>query len=227
MTEVRALTPKAARTRARILDAALALFRERGYEEATMRAVAERAGVSTGNAYYYFASKEHLVLAYYELSHTEHVEACRDLLARETDLSARLRGVLHTKIECVAPYHRFAGGVFGTAGSPDSPLSPFSEESRPIREAAIAFMGEVFTGSRQKVPRDLAAEMPQLLWMHLMGVILFWVHDRSGGARRTHHLIERTTDIVVRLVKLGGNPLLAPMRRATLRLMRDLADGDR
>jgi AcrR family transcriptional regulator len=37
-------------TRDRILEAALALFRERGYAEATMREVAARAGVATGLA---------------------------------------------------------------------------------------------------------------------------------------------------------------------------------
>ncbi len=60
MTDVAeaARTPRAEQTRAAITEAALALFRERGYEAATMRAIAQRAGVSTGSAYYYFSSKE-------------------------------------------------------------------------------------------------------------------------------------------------------------------------
>ena len=47
---------KSARTRSAIIDAALRLFRERGYEATTMRAIAAEAGVSVGNAYYYFDS---------------------------------------------------------------------------------------------------------------------------------------------------------------------------
>ena len=39
-------------TRQKILDAALELFRERGFAEATMREIAARAGVATGLAYY-------------------------------------------------------------------------------------------------------------------------------------------------------------------------------
>ena len=42
---------------------ALRLFRERGYEATTMRAIAKEAGVSVGNAYYYFGSKRDLYLA--------------------------------------------------------------------------------------------------------------------------------------------------------------------
>ena len=45
-------TTKAEETRDRILDAALRLFRERGFAETTMRDVAAAAGVATGAAYY-------------------------------------------------------------------------------------------------------------------------------------------------------------------------------
>lgn len=53
-------------TRARILDAALDLFRRHGFEETTMRGIAAAAGVSLGSAYYYFQSKEDLVMVFYE-----------------------------------------------------------------------------------------------------------------------------------------------------------------
>lgn len=45
-------------TRERVLAAAEEVFAEAGYRGATMAAIAERAGVSTGNLYRYFASKE-------------------------------------------------------------------------------------------------------------------------------------------------------------------------
>ena len=48
---------------ARVLDAAEAVFAESGYAGATMAAIAERAGMSTGNVYRYFANKEALFLA--------------------------------------------------------------------------------------------------------------------------------------------------------------------
>ena len=43
---------KSEETREKILDAALALFREKGFHEATMRQIAEQAGVATGLAYH-------------------------------------------------------------------------------------------------------------------------------------------------------------------------------
>lgn len=51
--------------RAAILDAALALFSERGFHGTAVPLVAARAGVGAGTMYRYFASKEALVNALY------------------------------------------------------------------------------------------------------------------------------------------------------------------
>src|SRR5215216_2874413 len=77
----RALTPKALRTRERILEAALGLFAEKGYEATTMRGVAREAGASLGLAYRYFASKEEFALALYMRLAEESEEWARDGLA--------------------------------------------------------------------------------------------------------------------------------------------------
>lgn len=53
----------AERTRELILDAAIALFAEQGYDESTLEQVAERAGVSISTLYRYFPTKDLLVLA--------------------------------------------------------------------------------------------------------------------------------------------------------------------
>src|SRR6266852_1685298 len=90
-------TQKGEQTKALILDAALKIFHERGYEETTMRAIAKKAGVSLGNAYYYFGSKEHLIQAFYHRTHEQHVSAL-EAQPKETSLKARLLTVMRTKI---------------------------------------------------------------------------------------------------------------------------------
>ena len=224
MTSPTRLTAKGERTRERILECALDLFRERGYDRASMRAIAEAADVSVGNAYYYFASKEHLIQAFYGRTHTEHLAACEAVLDRETELRERLRGVLLAKIETAEPYHRFSGVLFKTAADPASPLNPFSEDSRPVREDAIRLMERVVAGSSRKVPEDLRRELPELLWMYLMGIVLFWIHDDSPERARTRRLIDRTSDLVARLIGLARSPLLLPVRKSVLRLLRELRD---
>jgi AcrR family transcriptional regulator len=216
-------TRKGEQTRAQILDTALELFRERGYEETTMRAIAEAAGLSVGNAYYYFRAKEHLVQAFYERSHEEHLEACREILESEKDFSARLLGVMRKKIDTAMPYHRLSGVLFRTAADPRNTLNPFSEESRPLRERSTALFAEVLEGSNLKIShKALKAELPNLLWMYHMGMVLFWIHDDSPGCVRTYRLIDRTVTLVVRLITLAKLPILRPLTRTVLGLMEDL-----
>jgi AcrR family transcriptional regulator len=215
-------TPKGEQTRALILETALELFRGQGYERTTMRAIAERGGLALGNAYYYFKSKEHLIQAYYARSHDEHLAAAGPILARERDLAARLRGVLLSRIDTAEPYHRFSGILFKTAADPRSPLSPFSPESSSVRQQSTALFAEVLAGSDARVPPDLAAELPNLLWLYQMGVILFWIHDFSPGRARTRRLVDHSVDLVTRAIALGSSPLLRPLRQRTLRLLTDL-----
>ena len=75
-----ARTARAEQTRALILDTALHMFRESGYEATTMRAIAQKAGVATGNAYYYFASKDELIGEFYARLVTEQASASRRVL---------------------------------------------------------------------------------------------------------------------------------------------------
>jgi AcrR family transcriptional regulator len=213
-------------TRQLILDTALRLFRERGYAETTMRAIAKEAGVAVGNAYYYFDSKEHLIQGFYDRSQTEVRAAAAPVLAGEKDFAARLRGVMHAGIDANAPYHAFAATFFKTAAEPTSPLSPFSRESSPAREAAIDIFREVVDGSTAKIDPELRKELPELLWLAWMGVVLFWVHDSSPEQRRTRRLIDGVVPLVDRLVGLSRLRVLRPPLRQVLALIDSVRHDD-
>jgi len=215
-------TEKGERTRVQILDAALALFREHGYEGTTMRAIARRAGVSLGNAYYYFRSKEHLIQAFYERTHLEHLAASADILATETDFESRLRGVMRTKLGTIMPYHRFSGVLFKTAADPESPLNPFSDLSQPVRREATELFAEVVRGATDRVPEDIADVLPDLLWLYHMGVVLFWIHDTSPACDRSYRLVERSVGLVAGLVRTASNPLMKPLTRRALSLLEEI-----
>ncbi|MFC6062624.1 TetR/AcrR family transcriptional regulator [Streptomyces ochraceiscleroticus] len=208
-------------TRALILATAMRLFEERGYDRTTMRAIAQEAGVSTGNAYYYFASKEHLVQGFYDRIAAEHAAAARAVLATETGLAERIRGVLLAWLDVAAPYHRFATQFFKNAADPDSPLSPFSEESRGPREAAVALHREVLAGAGVKAAPELADQLPRLLWLHQMGLVLFWVYDRSPDCARSRALAARTAPLIARAVAASRYRVLRPLVRELTDLLDD------
>jgi AcrR family transcriptional regulator len=216
------LTPRAEQTRSAITGAALRLFRERGYEATTMRAIAQEAGVSTGNAYYYFGSKEELVQQFYAHNHADHLAACRPILETETAFAPRLRGTLRALVDVMGPYHAFAARFFKHAAEPSSPLSPFSQESGPAREAAIALFREVVEGSTARIDAELRGQLPELLWLYSLGIVLFWVHDTSPGCTKTYRLIDRTVPLADRLIALSRVRVLRSTIREIVSIVADL-----
>ncbi|HTD52836.1 MAG TPA: helix-turn-helix domain-containing protein, partial [Thermoanaerobaculia bacterium] len=105
-------TPKAEETRRRILAAALDLFQEHGFAETTMRDIARRADVATGAAYYYFPSKEAIVMAFYWETHTDFDATCQESLRGIRDLRGRIRALIGLKLEQFRPYREFLGALF-------------------------------------------------------------------------------------------------------------------
>ena len=217
-------TPKGEQTRALILNSALDLLADRGYEKTTMRAIAAKAGVSLGNAYHYFKSKEHLILAFYHRTHEEHLAASLSIFEKESSLKARLLHVLRLKIATLGPYHEFAGVLFKTAADPHSPLNPFGRDAAPVRRDSIQLFEVLVAGAKTRLPADLKAELPYLLWLYHMGIILFWIHDMSPNRRRTHHVINRTVDLLDRLITLASNPLMRPLRKKSLQFVAEIRD---
>lgn len=213
-------TPKAEQTRRTIVAAALRLFRDHGYGRTTMRAIASEAGVSVGNAYYYFGSKEHLVQAFYDQLQAEHIEAAEQAMAGVRRFEQRLTAVLVAWLDVAEPHHEFAGQFFRNAADPHSPLSPFSPESAPARDASIALFARVLEGSDAKPLPALRGELPQLLWLLQMGVVLFWVYDDSPGQQRSRELVTRSVPVVDRLVRLSRLPVIRGVVDDVLGLLR-------
>ncbi len=223
-TQKPAKTPKGEQTRELILNSALDLLQDHGYEKTTMRAIAKRAGVSLGNAYHYFGSKEHMIQAFYHRLHEEHLAAIRPALERETTFKARLLAVMRLKISTLDPYHEFAGALFKTAADPHSPLNPFAHDSAPVRRDSIKLFEELVRDTKARIPDELRAELPYLLWLYHMGVILFWIHDSSAKRGRSYRLIDQTVDLLDKLISLASNPLMRPVRKRALKLVAELRD---
>jgi AcrR family transcriptional regulator len=209
---------KSAETRDRILAAAIDLFRRQGFDQTTMREIAAEAGMAIGAAYYYFDSKDAIVLAFYDRAQKDMHPQLEQAVASTRDLQQRLQALLDIKFRYFAPNRSLLGALAAHA-DPRHPLSPFSTQTREIREQDTRFFARALDDSRLRVTPDLAPHLPRLLWMYQMGLILFWIYDRSPDQRRTHALVVQSLAIVVRLVKLAGNPLMRPMRKRAVDLL--------
>jgi AcrR family transcriptional regulator len=205
---------KSEETRARILQAALTLFRKRGFGSTTMRDIAKEAGTALGAVYYYFDSKDALVMAFYEQTQREVTPLVEDALSTTKGLDDRLRALLGVKFQYYAP-NRTLLGALSTHIDPQHPLSPFSSAGRSIRDHDISLFAGALAGSKTRVPDDLKMHLPRRLWLYQMGLLLFWVYDRSPAQEKTKQLFEISLSIVVNLIRISTLPLMRPILPAT------------
>jgi AcrR family transcriptional regulator len=218
-------TIKAEETGLRILDAALALFRQQGFDSATMRDIAEKAGVATGAAYYYYPSKEAIVMDFYQRSCAEMQPKIEAALEHENTLEARLRELIRIKLVHFAPNRGVLRALLRNGADPKHPLSPFSSETREIRDIDIAWFRRILIDCGTRIPRDLEPQLPGVLWFFQMGVIFFWVIDESPNQSRTTLLLDLATKSVATLIKVSALPLMRPVRKSALRLI-EVVKGD-
>ncbi|WP_329488411.1 TetR family transcriptional regulator [Kitasatospora sp. NBC_01246] len=216
-------TDKSEATRALILETAMRLFQERGYEKTTMRAIASEAGVSVGNAYYYFSAKEFLIQGFYDRMTYDHAADARNRMAKTRDFSERLEIALTSWLDTAAPYHEFAAQFFRTAADPNSALSPFSNESHPARATAVELFRDVLQGSdlAPKLDAELVELLPDVLWLHLMVVVLYWVFDRTEDTERTREFVRRSTPMAARVINLSRYRVFRPIVRDAKGLIQD------
>lgn len=206
-------------TRRQILDTALALFRERGLDQTTIRDIANRAGLSLGATYYYFKSKEAIVGAYYDYVQREHQVRAREAFARGGTLRERLRAALHTKIDIVKADRPLLRALFRYGGEPDHPLSWFGPATRDQRDLCAGVFAEAIAG--EKFPDDVKEAAPTLLWTLHMGILLYFLYDDSPNERRTRKLIDAAVNFVVDVKRIAVSPFLRPMRRKVFTILRE------
>jgi AcrR family transcriptional regulator len=211
---------KSEETRARILEAALAVFRERGFDSATIREIAAKAEVAVGAAYYYFDSKDAIVMAFYERAQNELGPATETALVKSKTLETRVRTIVAQKFDYFGP-NRSLLGALSAHSDPHHPLSPFSTQTASIRDADIALFDRAVQDSAVKLPRRIKPYLPRLLWMYQMGLILFWVYDGSAHQRRTQVLFEKSLQMILLTLRFANLPLLMPIHR----LAADLLDA--
>jgi len=212
-------TPKAEETGLKILEAALELFRQDGFDAATMRDIAAKAQTATGAAYYYYPSKDAIVMDFYRRSCAEMQPKIEAALEGVKGLEIRLRELIGVKLKHFAPNRSVLRALLRNGADPKHPLSPFSAQTKEIRDIDIAWFRRILEDCGIRIPRDLEPRLPGALWLFQMGVIFFWVIDDSPEQARTARLLGLAAKCVASLVRASTLPLMRPLRRTALQLI--------
>ena len=212
-------TAKGEQTQEAILEAALELFRENGFDGTTMQEIAARAGVAKGAAYYYYASKEAIIQAYYEAIQSTQERICEEAFAETTDVKKRLHLALNSKFDLAQKDRKLLGIIFRYTGEPEHPLSCLGTQTGGVRRRAMKVFRDALAVER--LPRDLEELLPLALWALQMGLLVMFLYDNSLGQKRTRQLATGSIDFALKMLDLAKLPVLKPVRTKVLALLRE------
>lgn len=192
MQDTNELTPKALQTRQHILDTALRLFADKGFEKTTMRDIASEADCSLGLAYRYFASKDDFVMAlYWQFHNTWSAEMAK--LDGGT-IAERFDAAMRMKLRQLTPHRDAVGALFTAMMNPTSAVGVLSENSAELTGEVMAVFEHLVRGAKDAPKEPRAEHLTMMLYSAHLLTQLFWLYDRSPNQKATHDLLDFTRD---------------------------------
>ena len=172
--EKRGRRQQAVESKNRIYEAAIALFAERGFEEASVKDIVARAGVSVGAFYHHFPSKEAIL----EENFRRADERFSSLNSKDGEPSEPLEGeeAAELVVEYMARYGRFVEKVTGLDLSkriytPKNKL--FIKRGRPMQTVLASIISEGISSG--ELVTDLSAEAAcEWLFIGARGLAFHW-----------------------------------------------------
>lgn len=190
--------------RRRILDAALALFQKNGFDQTTTKQIATRAKIAEGTLFNYFPTKDDIALYFLEREVDQAIAAVRgNKRLAKAPLEEKLFALVEAQIDFLTPHERFIGAAFVSALRPASMIAR-GVRAEALRDRYLSFVDELVAESFPRGKRPaLSWFAPHAFWIYYLGVLLYWLHDRSAGKENTLAFLDRSLKLGVAVLKRG------------------------
>lgn len=193
------------KNRKKIIGVAVDVMIDKGFKDATMRAIAKQAEIGDATIYNYFPTKESILFAYYEEKLATCVEKLRKVEKfNEFTIHEQLQTFFEIQLEQFLPDREFIALSFKkiffsmnqNAELLDSIQEQFEKIIADIFEAAI----EV-----NEIPEQVFQQIIyHLFWDYYVGMIIFWLNDKSDQFSDTSVMIDKTLDLFCAILKAGA-----------------------
>jgi AcrR family transcriptional regulator len=190
--------------RKKILRSAVGAITEKGMKGATMREIARKAGFGDATIYNYFPTKEAIVYAYYEAQLDVSVEQLRSIAGfNEFSLQEQLQAFFETQLELFLPDREFVDVSFRAI---TFSLTHDYQYLKPIRKRFFRIISDLFEAAIEvgEIPEQVFLELTyHFFWDYYVGLIFYWLRDRSKQFQDTTILLDKSLDLAVALMKAG------------------------
>ena len=165
------------------VDAAAAIFRERGYQGASTRDIADRLGIRQATLYYYFPSKEAALAEVCRRGVEDYVERLRIIAAGPGSVHEKLRRALESHLsplraEPQSDYTRVF--VRHRHELPEAARREIGAKARRYEALLEKLLAEGI--ARGELRRDLDARLGALAFLGLCNSVTVWFGSRRGAS---------------------------------------------
>ncbi len=196
-----------------LLKAAVEVFSEHGYQEASLRQVSARAGMSDPVVYSYFPNKQALLYGYLEHS----LELAFEKLVKipsfeKMGFAEQIQLLMESHLEVLEADKKFVAEIFPMIFV--TGLATAQEALQPCRNLFKDFVNEalgaaIAAGEFQTPPfQDTIASM---FWDFHAGVLSYWLNDKSEMSSATSELMQRSMGVISEVLKSGFLPRLVDL----------------
>jgi len=190
--------------RKKIIGVAVDIMVDHGFKSATMRAIAKEAEFGDATIYNYFPTKEAILFAYYEEKLNECIENLKKVEKfNEFTFHEQLQTFFDIQLEIFLPDREFIELSFKRIFFS---LSQNYIQLEPIRKLFETIIDDFFKAAIEvnEIPEQMFQTIIyQLLWDYYIGVIIFWLNDKSEMFADTGVLVDKTLDLFCSLLKAG------------------------
>ncbi len=206
-----------------IIQTAVDLMTQHGFEGTTMKQIARAADIGDATIYKYFPTKEKLVTAYFE-------QAIADALAQanktpgqaDFSLHERIQLLIDSLLEILLADREFVGLARGLIER--APMLLLGEQlpGKTVLKQAFIQMLEQAEATKEIVPCGFKPSLAGLLADYVFGVMAYWLRDESEQFANTTQMVDLSLGVLVlglrsglvdKLLELGGFVVRSQMAR--------------
>lgn len=177
----------------RILEAAVELFKTKGFDATTTRDIAGASQIATGTLFNYFDTKEAIVAALAEEAYGQAHEALRDSAARGASLEEDLFALVAAELRQLKRLRKYISPLLETVLSPLAAGNRNAAEG-DLRSEHLALVAEL---GRRHGFGELSTTALHLYWALYTGVLAFWAADKSPKQEDTLALVDQSLAMFV------------------------------
>ncbi len=200
------LTPKAIRTRRKILDVALDLFNTQGYEATTLRDISAGADVSLGAIYRYFSRKEDMVLALYEDMSNETNAKIASLPKIAT--AERFYLTMQARFHQARVHRDSIAALFSTMMNTSSDTGLFGSATQNLRQNTYEAFQDLVRESVDPPAESQIEQYAMFLYALHFALILLWLFDPTPNQQMSMSLLSFVRDMLNMLRRISGFPMV-------------------